>query len=224
MSMAKRRNEHCLQIHEDALRIELLSRLIGRVFHVTTRRAYAGIRRHGSIRSNQDGKLPFVYSQSEASYFRKRGCVSVFDLRAATTEQINEALGKYYFLDPFPDNDRPTFLILGQSCYERLISWRAAFDEEGHGAMVVPCVEAGYPSEIPLSLIDSALLVTIKREPRLQTIRRLMSNHKEGDQISAELFSLIVRSGAGLTKAEERELRRKTDVAAILRQIMPPGC
>jgi len=149
-----------------------------------------------------------MYHQSENSYFRNKGCVSVFDLRTSTADQVDEALLKYYFLNPFPDN-RPVFLILSRSCYGGLIPWSTSIAKAGCRAMVIPHVEAGYPSEIPLSLIDSALFVTVKKESDLQKLRRarLKRAGDENEPIPVELFRLIVRRG-DLSEAEERELQR----------------
>jgi len=136
---------------------------MGQVFHVTTKRAYARICRDGSIKSNQDGKLRSEYPQSAVSYFRKCGCVCIFDLRAATTEHVNDALLKFFFLSPF-HRANPVFLVFGDAAYEQLIPWSVSIPDEGYRAMVIPYVEAGYPGEVPLSLIDSVLIIDVKRE------------------------------------------------------------
>ena len=162
-----------VRVRQDELRSVVLPRLIGRVFHVTTRAGYAGISRDGLIKSNQDAVLPFSYPQSEASYFRKRGCVCLFDLRSATADQIDEALQKFYFLDPSSEDKPPVFLFLNHSCYERLIPWSVSFPDEGYRAMVIPYVEAGYSGDIPLSLIDSVLSLQItRRQSQLSRWRR----------------------------------------------------
>jgi hypothetical protein len=153
------------RIPEAELKARLLPRLMGQVFHVTTRRAWASIQQDGSIKPNPDGERPFTYPQSAVSYFQKKGCVCLFDLRTATVEQVEEALPKYYFLNPFSDN-RPVFLILNQAGYGRLIPWSVSIPEEGCRAMVIPHVEAGYPSEIPLSLIESVLIVAVRKRNR----------------------------------------------------------
>jgi hypothetical protein len=197
-----------LRIHEDVLRAELLPKLMGQVFDVTTQRSFSGIRRSGSIKANQGGELAFTYPQSQNSYFRKKGCVCLFDLRLATAEQVDEALHKYYFLNPSFADNRPVFLILGQACRGGLIPWSESIPEEGCRAMVLPHVEAGYPSEVPLALIDWALVVQVKQESDLQRLRdaRRRRLRAPNEKIPRELFTLMLK--ASRTEAEERELRR----------------
>ncbi len=157
-------DEESLVIAAESLRTDLLPRLVGRVFHVTTREAYVRVRSDGVIKSNQSGELGFTFGQSRFSYFRKRGCVSVFDLRTATPEQIDDSLHKYYFLNPPFSKNRPVFLLLADACSEQLLPWSQSIPEEGARAMVIPYVEAGYPGEIPLSLVQCALLLEVPVE------------------------------------------------------------
>jgi hypothetical protein len=153
-------DEESLSLSAGDLEAELLPRLMGRVFHVTPRTTYPGIVSDGSIKSNQTGCLGFTTSQSEVSYFRTRGCVSLIDLRTTTQEQVNDTLLRYYFLNPFSSpEDNPAFLLLkeSESCFEQLIPWSDA----SVGDMVVPYVEAGYRERIPLSLVERVLLLEI---------------------------------------------------------------
>jgi hypothetical protein len=154
-------NEELLFLAADVLRAEVLPRLVGRVFHVTTRDAYARIRSDGAIKPNRNGELGFTFGQSEFSYFRNRGCVSLFDLRTATPEQVEDSLWKYYFLNPSFSENRPVFLLLTDSCFDDLIPWSRANAEVGYREMFIPYVEAGYPGEIPLSLVERALLLEV---------------------------------------------------------------
>lgn len=100
--------------------------------------------------------MPFTFPQSQNSYFRKKGCVCLFDLRAATQEQTDEALPKFYFLNPRKGSN-PVFLTLNQACYMRLIPWSASIAEEDLRSTVIPYVEAGYPGGVPLTLVDTPL-------------------------------------------------------------------
>jgi hypothetical protein len=154
-------DEEVLCLVAGDLETELLPRLMGRVFHVTPRKTYPGIVSDGWIKSNQTGCLGFTSSQSNVSYFRTRGCVSLIDLRTTTQKQVNDALLKYDFLNPFSSpKDNPAFLLLKESkfCFEQLISWSNA----SLGDMVVPYVEAGYRDRIPLSLVERVLLLDIE--------------------------------------------------------------
>jgi hypothetical protein len=158
--------EETLQVHERGLQAVLLPRLLKCVFHVTTLEAYALILSSGAIKSNQAGEFCFTFGQSEYSYFRKRACVSVFDLRTVNQDDLDLALHKYYFLNPPFSKDKPVFLFLRESCFEQLIPWSKSKEDEGFSAMVIPHVEAGYPGEIPISLVERVLLVDTERDHR----------------------------------------------------------
>lgn len=147
--------------HGEDLKDVLLPRLHGRVFHVTTLSAYASIISDRAIKSNQDAQYPFTYGQSKNSFFRNRGCVSFFDLREVSPEQMQETLGKYYFLNPPFTEGRPIYLFLNSLCFPQLLSWSLWKKQEAYREMVIPYVEAGFPDQVPLSLVDEVLRVNI---------------------------------------------------------------
>ena len=158
-------DEQLLSVHKRDLSTKLLPLLVGRVFHITTHMAYARILVDGMIKSNKNEDFECTFGQSENSYFRKRGCVSVFDFRSVTPEQLEDALSKYYFLNPSFANNQPVFLFLNPACFERLVPWSRWKDEQAFGEMVIPYVEAGYPDDIHLALIDAALRVEVDNPP-----------------------------------------------------------
>lgn len=139
------------------LESQLMPMLRNHVFHVTTPAGYEGIRRDGRITSNVDGKFQMTCSQSEVSYFRKKGCVSLIDLRNPSEGELADGLRKYYFLHPFTSNSS-VFLILKPTCYPDLISWEISKEDEGLRAMIVPYIEAGYSNSIPIDLIESVII------------------------------------------------------------------
>ena len=157
-------DEESLIIAAAALPTQLLPRLLRRVFHVTPRETYARILSDGAIRSNQSGELGFSFPQSEVSYFRKRGCVCVLDLRVSP-QQVDDALGKWYFLNPFPPKNRLAFLLLKDGCYGELVSRSYTQGKVDWREFSVPYVEAGFPAEIPLSFVERVLLVDIEIPP-----------------------------------------------------------
>jgi hypothetical protein len=154
-----------IDLHQRELRAQLLPRLVSRVFHITTVKAFNKILATGSIKPNTDGNFEFTFDQSRNSFFSRRGCVCVFDLRSATSEQIDDALYKYYFLNPSFVDDEPIYLFLSESCFKNLIPWTHWKEENAFREMVVPYVEAGYPGKIGIGLIDSVLHVKIDNPP-----------------------------------------------------------
>ncbi|MDI6727158.1 MAG: hypothetical protein QMD32_09320, partial [Smithellaceae bacterium] len=153
--------ERHLKFHRDDLRTRLLPQLEGRVFHVTTRAAYQGILETGTINLNQDGSLGYTFGQSETSYFRRRGCISVVDLREVKQEELDDGLLKYYFLNPSFAKNKPVFLQLSPSTYATLIPWSRWKDEQAWGEMVVPYIESGYAGSIGIGSVEEVILADI---------------------------------------------------------------
>lgn len=156
--------EAALRVYYRDLEKELLPRLSKRVFHVTTEHAFAQIVSDGIIKPNADGGFAFTFGQSKNSYFRKRNCLSLFDLRAATPQQIYDSLEKYYFLNPPFTENRPVYLFLNACCFDKLVPWTKWKEENALSEMVVPYVEAGYPGNLDIGLIDEALHLDIDRQ------------------------------------------------------------
>ncbi|MBI3099528.1 MAG: hypothetical protein HYY93_15075 [Planctomycetes bacterium] len=148
-----------------------MPRLVGRAFHVTTNAALSSIERDGEIRPSTSGVYPFQYPQSGQSFFRLRGCASVFDLRRVPNGQIEQSLWKYYFLNPF-DGNQPCFLTLSSRAASRLEPWTAWEQKRDYSQMVIPYVEAGHLGPISVGDIDRVLLVTvIPMPPDLTTLQ-----------------------------------------------------
>jgi hypothetical protein len=156
--------ETTLELHRDNLRDVLLPLLVGRAFHVTTKPGYDAIRAAGAIRPNSDATFKSPFGNYK-SYFRSRGCVSVFDLRTATPAQVDEGLGKIYFLNPARASNDPVYLFLADECSARLLPWSRWKDDQAWSEMVVPYIEAGHPGDIALTFITDALIVRIDNPP-----------------------------------------------------------
>ena len=157
--------ETTIALHRDHLWSQLLPRLVGRVFHVTTREAYVAIREAGAIRPNIS-TFPSPFGKYQ-SFFRKRGCVSVFDLRTATPEQISVSVGKSGLLSPGRSGKWPqVYLFLASECFERLVPWTRWKEEDAKSDAIVPHIEAGYPGEVSTDLITAALVVTVDSRQR----------------------------------------------------------
>lgn len=143
------------------LREKILPLLKEKVFHVTSSEAYQAIVRDGVIKSNINGCYKYTFPQSEISYGVKRGYVCLFDLRSKRNDVIEDALMKFYFLNPPSCHNMPIFLILSQQLYSSLIYDTEAKKEIGYGEMYIPHVECWYPGNIPLEYIDKIIEVTI---------------------------------------------------------------
>lgn len=153
----------------------MLPILRGNVFHLTNRSGLKGITKDGLIRNNKNGEFQYTYPQSARSYARKRGYVSLFDLRTTSDDELEKALSNFYFLNPpFVDNT-PLFLIISVALYPTLIPWTKARDEDAWKEMFIPYVEIFHQGDIPVSSISRVISVKIKRErKRKKSLSQLM--------------------------------------------------
>ncbi len=154
-----------LHLHRDELDDRLLPRLVGRVFHVTSVISLDQILASGEIRPNVDGQFTTTFGFSSNSFFRKRGCISIFDYRFASLKQIEESICK---CSPFhvPRSDHKlAYMFLSANEHHRLIPWTKWKEEQAWGEMIVPYVEAGFPGSIPMPSIEEVLRVIIEYPP-----------------------------------------------------------
>jgi hypothetical protein len=144
---------------------ELLPRLMGRVFHATYPSHAREIVASGAILPNKDRTRPSAYGLSYNSLFREMGAVSVFDLRAGESKQLDDNLMK---CSPFQIASRESgvvFFVLTPATYPKLLPWTLWKEPENLPKMVVPYVEAGFPGSITLDLIEEILLVAVLPDP-----------------------------------------------------------
>jgi len=149
------------ELHYSNLEKELLPLLLGKVFHVTTKDACSAIMAEKTIKNNMKGDYKFRFPQSENSYGRKRGYICLFDLRSATTQQIQDALMKFYFLNPFRNKSDPYFFIVSSSAWSQLIDTSVAKSEIGFKEMWIPDVECWFPKDLSLDHVDEVIEVKI---------------------------------------------------------------
>jgi hypothetical protein len=150
----------------------------GKVFHVTRRDAWDQIALCGEIRPNTDGSFATPFGSSN-SYFRRRGCVSVFDFREPPTEEIRVFRTRCWPFQPAqPGNGGIAILLLKQSLHDRLIPWTHWKEESAYGEMVVPHVEAGHPGPIPTTEVSEVVFLRRSEDPNClaAALRRARQN------------------------------------------------
>ena len=152
-----------IECEKSNLRGKVLPLLMGKVFHVTSFKSYYVILRDGMIKTNKERDFKFTFPQSEISYGRKRGYVCLFDLREKSNDIIEEALGRFYFLNPPYSQNKPVFLIISPRLYSSLvlINDAKAKEEIGYKEMYIPDVECWYPGSISLEYVEEILEVTV---------------------------------------------------------------
>ncbi len=150
---------------ESELHHQILPLLVGNVFHITTAVGLDGIINDQAIRNNRTGSLPFTFGQSDNSYGRRHGFVCLFDLRNLSDTLIDDALLRYYFLNPTFAACNPIFLIMSQNIFAHLISWKRAEAEQAYKEVWIPNVEVWYDGDISLDEISRGVDVRITPTP-----------------------------------------------------------
>lgn len=151
----------------------------GRVFHVTRRAYWPAIYASGEIQPNNEGCLPTSFGYSANSFFRKRGCVSLFDYRLPPDELIRDYRSRCWpFQAARAENGGISILILDRSVEDNLISWLKWKEENMPSEMIVPYVEAGYPGPIPITKIELVIFLRIEEDPNSisSVLRRARGN------------------------------------------------
>lgn len=167
---------------ESEPRADIEAVLEGHVFHVTKREYWPSILESGAILPNPDGKLATTFGSSRNSFFRKRGCVSVFDWRLAPPDTSPEPR---YRCHPFQaagvGEAGAAIAFLSVRTYSKLISWKLWEEQQAWGEMVAPYVEAGHPGPISIDLVERVLFLRLEEEPGsfAAMVRRSMDDPRE---------------------------------------------
>jgi hypothetical protein len=148
-----------LTINETELAERLLPLLEGRAFHVSELSNLPAILTAGAIQPNTEGTLATTFGHSKNSYFRNRGCVSVFDLRTPPPDE--NFLWRCSPFSPARDPQGLAIFILSSAACADLLPWTGWKVEQAWGEMIAPYVEAGYRGLLPLTLIDELLEVVV---------------------------------------------------------------
>ena len=138
----------------------LLPLLRGQVFHMTKEEKFNEIRRSGWIYSQEQAQFTFA-GQTETTYGRKRSWVSLFDFTDKKDKEIKNALIRHWFFRTVRNADAHAYLILAESVYPSLISWKQVFREAGSKEFFIPFVETWYPGDMPLDLVSDCFVVTV---------------------------------------------------------------
>jgi len=154
-----------LQFSETGLIDSLFPYLNGRVFHVTKELNLDSILECGEIRPNQHGSYDTTFGSSGNSFFRNRGCVSLFDFRSATPEQFDMYMGRCSPTQPTSPETSIAVLFVTESVYSALLPWSLWKDEEAYREMVLPYLEIGHREPIGVENIDEVIIVSVVEDP-----------------------------------------------------------
>lgn len=138
-----------------------------RIFHLTRYNHFQSIVRDGYIRG---GKNPERNWPSYSSLFVNMGCVCLVNNKMSyrtdmPKEDASLHAGKFLFSLPnFVEeyySRNPVFLIATDDIEADLVSWKVWKDEERYREQVVPYYEAGFKGNLPISKIESALILEL---------------------------------------------------------------
>jgi len=159
------------QDHHD----ELLERLLGTIFHVTSKENFEQIKKDKYIGHNRDKRYK-LNTSSEGSFGRKKGWVCLFDLREESKETIEETMFGYNFLGPnwfYTQNNSDSeeanlvYLFFCLDEYQRLIPnvvGREELTKSRKGGLIIPKTECWFPGDLSLKHIRHALFVKVIRK------------------------------------------------------------
>jgi hypothetical protein len=157
-----------LEFPETGLLDSLFPCLHGRVFHVTKESNLDTILSCGEIRPNRDGSYDTTFGSSMNSFFRNRGCISLFDYRSATSEQseqFEEFRGRCSPTQPASPAGGIALLFISKSVYSALLPWTLWKEEKAYRKMVLPHLEVGHAGPIPTERIDEVIVVSVIEDP-----------------------------------------------------------
>lgn len=145
---------------------DIEARLEGRVFHVTPIGCLPDILRSGFVEPNLDGSRHSPFGFAANGFFRRRGCVSLFDYRQGPDDPGREYR---YHCWPFqaatPRRGPIAILILNPEVYAALVPWIHWQKEQAWSQMVVPYVETGHEGPIPITMVDEVICVSLIENP-----------------------------------------------------------
>ena len=153
--------------------------LEGTVFHVTKRENWPAILATNALVPNQDGRLASSFG-SQNSFFRRLGCVSLFDYRMPPNDSVFDFRRRCYPFQPAePENEGIAILVLNPAVYPKLIPWTLWKDQKAYGQMVVPYVEVGHLGPISLDLVERMIFLRHTEDPTSMgaVLRRALSKH-----------------------------------------------
>lgn len=167
-------------VKETELRERLYPLISGRVFHVTRLENVVQIVCSGGIAPNVDGALASTFGSSGNSYFKNRGCVSVFDLVHPSVAEIEEYLPRCWPFQTARPGEGIAVFFLSPKVHDGLLSWHGWREEQALSEMVVPFVEAGYQGMLPLSAIEEIIEVLVEEVPdSIQAMHRRLAAERE---------------------------------------------
>jgi len=150
-----------------------------KIFHITRHINYCSIIQDGYIKGGINETSTWG---TDSSFFCNLGCVCLINNKSSYRVDLSSEEGlTYYWKFPFADarfisrycKDKVVYLILKDEISQDLISWQTWKDEEKLRERVVPYYEAGYKGNLPLSLVEKALVLELNFQEETGVVRQL---------------------------------------------------
>lgn len=139
---------------------KLMGYLEGNLFHVTRKCNWDKIKACGEICPNINGEFEPSFGNYENSYYKNKGCVSVFDYRNIYEKKAKRHRYKCLPTDPLSPDSGIAILLFKPEIEQKLLLWDDVKNKD-YSQTVVPYVEAGHHGSISLSLVEKIIIVTM---------------------------------------------------------------
>lgn len=150
---------------ESAPRDDIRAALEGSIFHVTRIENLPLILADGAIRPNADATFLSTFGYTKNSYFRNRGCVSLFDYRIEPPTDIDYRLNCHPFQPARPPSPGIAIMFLDPDRCGELVPWIRWKEENALSETVAPHVEIGHRGPVPISAITRTITLQLDEDP-----------------------------------------------------------
>ncbi|MGL1862200.1 MAG: hypothetical protein OCC46_06730 [Pseudodesulfovibrio sp.] len=153
----------------DDVKLKLMPLLRRRIFHSTTEEGYRGMLEAGAVLSARDSEVKRQWPDAPSLFF-ERGCVSFWDYYHPKQSHIDENIDKQTFYRHGSEHTT-CLLMLKDDFFSKLITWEEFSFDDWRGKQIVPHIESGLKSPVPLSMFDGIIKISLWEDrPRYETL------------------------------------------------------
>jgi hypothetical protein len=152
--------------NEDDLKRMLVPLLFKKVFHATDKSGFDGIIASGELLSGDKVGLEAQKWARANSYFRNREHISFCDFYHPTRcSKIRDGYRKYSF---WRQKGEGAYLFILKDChYSKLLTWDNLDKHKKYSEMVVPHIESGLKSPVPLAWFETVIRIELWKDSPL---------------------------------------------------------
>lgn len=135
-------------------------RLVGEIFHVTSKVNFDSIVADGEIRPNTNNQYAGAFGNHLDSYCRVANYISLFDYHNPSVVQIENSEKNCLPTMCLTKENSLVVLFLSHKIWAKVLPYRRKNFEKNIGQMIVPHIEAGYPEPISLKNVSKILILS----------------------------------------------------------------